>query len=826
MSKLAKHLKALLVEKGVSNADLASAMRIAEPALGQILAGDIERPSDQHLREAAGALGVSFDSLKDLVPSAMREAAEGSYEETQRQIMMALHSMRHSSGSRYLYPVAVFPDRVIVSDEKMLWQYSYEMGPDGVTLSDRKRVVETFRVTDDSMTEAEGAIVEADEGDGRWLIRVVRSGVSHNGFAYSNALLKESAARFDQAKCFVKGDVEHLRGGGVDPRNLIGRLSSPTYAEAHGRGEIRAVLELIEPQGDIGRKMLEAHRRDMADLIGFSIVARGRVRTGTVDGRAVRVAESITRVESVDLVAQPSAGGQLITIAESEDPDMKLKETMLKLIEAKLGKERLESLDQNDDTAVETAYREAVIAEAKESEAGAGSGGGGAGNDPAPASTEYVDQAIVGQAKLVEARGSAIDKVGASNLPEPAKKRLRSRYARATEAAICEAVDDDVKREREYLASVVPGGTVEGLGDATITEGRDEKITKMLDALFDPKDSSATSIKEAYIDLTGDRRVTGERRHANQALIREAIQTGAGGGAGILAQVFGDSIARRMVREYNESGIYDWWMDMFELMPISDFRTQRRIRFGGYGNLPTVAQGGDYAALTSPTDVEETYSVAKKGGTESITLEAIKNDDMQLVMRIPTRLGRAAKRTVSAFMAEFFTTGSGAGPTLEADTKTLFHADHNNSGTAALSSASVAAGRLAMLKQQEQDSSKQLGIMPRCLLVPWDLQETAEDLFIRGANQEDPDFVTRLRYKVVPVPEWTDANDWVLVADYRDCPTIELGFLDGMQDPELFLQSMETVGSFFDKDQWTWKIRHIYGGSVLDWRGFYKGLVT
>ena len=194
----------------------------------------------------------------------------------------------------------------------------------------------------------------------------------------------------------------------------------------------------------------------------------------------------------------------------------------------------------------------------------------------------------------------------------------------------------------------------------------------MVDALFDPKDRTATSIKEVYIELTGDKRVTGVMRHCDRTRIAEAIQTGTGAGAGVFADVFGDSIARRMQREYAQTGIYDWWMRVYDTVPVSDFRQQERTRWGGYGNLPDVAQSGSYAALTSPKDVKEIYSVSKRGGLESITLEGIKNDDMSVVQRIPMRLAMAAKRTVSAYCAGLFTANSGAGQTLNADSAHLF----------------------------------------------------------------------------------------------------------------------------------------------------------
>jgi hypothetical protein len=49
--------------------------------------------------------------------------------------------------------------------------------------------------------------------------------------------------------------------------------------------------------------------------------------------------------------------------------------------------------------------------------------------------------------------------------------------------------------------------------------------------------------------------------------------------------------------------------------------------------------------------------------------------------------------------------------------------------------------------------------------------------------------------------------------------------MDGREDPELFVQDMPNVGSMFNNDQLTYKIRHIYGGAVMDFRPFAAGIV-
>ena len=77
-----------------------------------------------------------------------------------------------------------------------------------------------------------------------------------------------------------------------------------------------------------------------------------------------------------------------------------------------------------------------------------------------------------------------------------------------------------------------------------------------------------------------------------------------------------------------------------------------------------------------------------------------------------------------------------------------------------------------------------------------------------------------------PLGILTDANDWCTAADPADIPGIEVGFLDGREEPELFVQDTPNVGSMFAADKLTYKIRHIYGGAVTDFRAFTKAVVA
>ncbi|MCF8468013.1 MAG: hypothetical protein K9G33_11465 [Sneathiella sp.] len=410
--------------------------------------------------------------------------------------------------------------------------------------------------------------------------------------------------------------------------------------------------------------------------------------------------------------------------------------------------------------------------------------------------------------------------VSASRLPQPAKNKLIADFKTPSKVSETE-LREAISKELDYLAQMSESGHVTGLGDdlsqrssVQIIEGQDEKSTRMLDAFFDPKDRSVVSIRECYLHMTGDKNFTGLKRSCDPVRLTESLNSAD------FPSVLGDAISRRLIKEYQNDSIYDVWRNLVNIVPVSDFRTQERTRFGGYGNLPIVAESGSYDPLTSPTDEKATYAIAKRGGTEDLTLEMITNDDVGAVQRIPKSLVRAAKRTLSKFALDFLKDN----PAIY-DTVALFHATHGNLGSAALESASVAAGRLAIKSQTEKDSNEKLGITPRFLWVPDELEETAVDLFRRNTEQ-DRNFVQSLSLDIIPVWYWTDTNDWCLTADPMDLPTVEIGFLGGNDEPDLFIQDSPTVGSMFTNDKVTYKIRHIYGGTVTDYRGAYKSVVA
>ena len=686
-----------------------------------------------------------------------------------------------------------------------------------------------------------GPFIEAqDAPGGKYLIRAIRAGESLNGNFYPDRVLREAVPLFDGVRVFSKADDVHLQGKGKDAGRMVGVLSEPSFVEGKGpdTGEIQAVLTVISPSGNMGIWLREAFERGMTGHFGFSIDAAGtaRVMPGTnKQGRkgALREALKITKVKSVDLIVDPGAGGQVIQLIESaqdKDPIME-RELLIRLLEAK-GLLKGKNVEKLTDDELNTMFAEAVDAaeaekaDAEKAEAEKDKDLREAKNDD---NSDGDDKpATRADVRMVEARANARTLIDASKLPQAAKDRLQSRFA--AEASFTEAeVKDAIKDEADYLASFTESGTVQGLGGArtSYVEGPFEKTQDMLEAFFDREHKDhrhAQSFKECYTQITGDRRVTGRVEHCDSAQLREALGDRGGFVEAIDTSTFsvilGDSIRRAMIKDYRKEDQYGIWRHAADVVPVSDFRTNHRTRYGGYGDLPIVDEGDPYAALTSPSDEEATYAIAKRGGTEKVTLETIRNDDVGVIRRIPTNMSRSSKRTLSKFVLDFMRTN----PAIY-DTVALFHGTHSNLGSAALADATWAAARLAMINQPELDGNDTLGIAPRNLWVPPALEETAFNMFRKDTNNDET-FVQSQKPRVLVPWYWTDANDWVATADVMDVPFIEIAFLDGNEEPEIFVQDNPNQGSLFSNDQITYKVRHPYGGTVVDYRGAYKAVVA
>ena len=425
------------------------------------------------------------------------------------------------------------------------------------------------------------------------------------------------------------------------------------------------------------------------------------------------------------------------------------------------------------------------------------------------------------------------------------KDAIRADFERALNEGRFEVADLDarISRDREIAAKIVESHNIPNTGSLNVTQDQQDRYQKAMDGLITGRAVDGVApfltLKAAFRQMTGTKMEyiseslsRAVLREAHSYLpadyqdddLRESVTSST------FAQVLGDSITRKMLAEYNFPA-YTSWRSIATTVPLTDFRTNRRMRMGGYGNLPTVNEGAPYQPLTSPTDEEATYTPAKYGGTEDLTLEVIANDDVGVVRRIPVKLGRAASRTL--YDAVWISTIVGDAATTY-DSATIFDAAHNNSGTTALGEAGLLAAENAMRDQTAYDETTGvLGAanMPKFLIIPNELRNTANKLVAGPTAVTITEDATtpnlfRGQYTVIVVDDFTDATNWYLAADPMNVPILEVGFLGGREQPELFVQDQPTVGSQFTADKTTFKIRHIWGIGVLDHRGLYRQVVA
>lgn len=271
---------------------------------------------------------------------------------------------------------------------------------------------------------------------------------------------------------------------------------------------------------------------------------------------------------------------------------------------------------------------------------------------------------------------------------------------------------------------------------------------------------------------------------------------------------------------------YLWWE---KICHHEDFETLQQVSWvsvGGFGDLPDVAEGAAYQELTWD-DARETADWAKMGGYIGLTLEMIDRDQGQRIRAIPSALATAALRTLSGKVSSIFTANSGAGPTL-ADGLALFHTSHGNLGTSALSAAAWEAAIAAMFKQTEVNSGKRLGIRPRYLLVPIELEKTALQLVASDVEPITNAYYANVRAGTASVlvpPEWTDDNNWAAAADPEILPGIGIGYRFG-RVPEVFIADGELLGSMFTHDELRLKVRFLVAVGVINYRALYKANVA
>jgi phage major head subunit gpT-like protein len=218
------------------------------------------------------------------------------------------------------------------------------------------------------------------------------------------------------------------------------------------------------------------------------------------------------------------------------------------------------------------------------------------------------------------------------------------------------------------------------------------------------------------------------------------------------------------------------WDQIASIRSVSDYKTVTGVRLNGGFDFEDVGPSGE---LKSADASDETRTIKAKltGRMSSITMVDIVNDDLGALTQVPARLGRgAAVKLNKDFWTEF-----------QASNSSFYRAETAAAGNA-LQISSLRTAVASYRKLTDPDGNP-LGITPQLLLVPPELEMTAEELMgssvlITGENATRGNVnVFAGRFRVVSSAYLTSGTTWWLMANPAELPAMEVAFLNGQRLP-------------------------------------------
>lgn len=655
-------------------------------------------------------------------------------------------------------------------------------------------------------------------------------------------------------------DLEALKA--LLTRHTAAKISGAKYEE--GEGIVGYIT--FDPRFAWVPESLE---RDPG-FLGLSHDARVRVAN---EEEPFEVAE-ILSVSSVDIVSMPAAGGKFlraVAAMKKGEPRMNLKDLLKKIKNTRpdllKGVDEAKITDEEIVKIAQMAMEKPASGGGEEDDEAAKKPGKGKGPEhhaieqPAAAGGVTHEEMKAAMAEAEKKARCAVDLDRAvRDLPEETAERIRERFdGRVFERA---QLDDAIKAEKEYLAKMAAPGfdlpdqtrvetdaaMIDKLQAATdqmfrITKADMDALQEVRTTMGNPvfpgmKDTAEAAkglkplsgIRELYTLCTGDAEVSGFFRPENMSREMRAAQ--ADFSTSVFDLILGNTLNRRMVRDYRAANYHEDRIISIR-KNVKDFKTQEAVMVGYLTDLDTVAKGGDYTEFDAVTDEESTYTISKKGNILPFYREDIINDDISFVDRMVARTGRAARRTHAKAVWGPFISNSNC-----SDGTAWFTAGHGNLGASALSFATALIAYKALAGMAELDSAEKIGLLDDpmtvkpVLVYPVALMETG-DTIVHDDFYYTADALTgktrnplKGRIEGVQLSLLTDANDWGMIMPPDVIDIVEVGYLNGRQEPEVFLANVPTQGAVFTNDVIKYKVRHEYGLALIDFRSGYKAVVA
>lgn len=301
--------------------------------------------------------------------------------------------------------------------------------------------------------------------------------------------------------------------------------------------------------------------------------------------------------------------------------------------------------------------------------------------------------------------------------------------------------------------------------------------------------------------------------------------------------LIGDAMDRMVLAGFREAPS-PWRRFMRVTNTLRDFRSVERLKFDGLeGQWDVVPEGTEfeYGALS---ELNYTYAPRKYAKGAKISFEALVNDDLGVFETIPERLGRGGARTIAKFATSLYVDANGPHAS-------LYTVGNGNivTGNPALSITALQTAMTQLAGLVDSDGEP-IVIESMILVVPPALEitamnivnATAVELTVAGGISgqtllTNNWFGSRFSVVVDPyipiVASVADGNtSWYLFANPGvGRPALEMGFVRGFQEPQLYQKVANTarVGGGIDQMAGEWRTMAqeykgvvAFGGTRLD----------
>jgi hypothetical protein len=681
---------------------------------------------------------------------------------------------------------------------------------------------------------------ESDYGY-KWRVQVVEYGMGKDGrINWPRAVLAAAISLYENAKVFALTDSQHLAENkpfGKSVREIVGWLKN---AVDTGTG-IEADFFILKSAKWLRDALIDSHERGNPDLLGLShdVSAKAVVKRDS-SGKSYKEPVEIVAVQ-VDVVYDPTNNGKFIRLAAAvgqggENEMFEKLMAALAKVRSDLHKEIRDAMTNNTLTEAQASDKAidglaaATIKDAGGDDKNKELVAGIVTQLKAAFSADTDLAAELNNVKLLAAGITLKSELTDSKLPDSVQANIRKQFEKKVfkpedlKAAIVDA--------KKMVDDLIGSGNVTGSGGngrIEVARGSVEKLQAAFDGMMGVKVDDKMkdiqpmkSLRAAYVEMTGDVDVRGYLDPEQTKRLQAAY------GSTSFSYVLGNTLYRRLVQDYREMA--DFGVSKLvgnNIRNARDFRTMESVRVGYYGDLPDVdPEAEDYIDLAEVGDEEISYSINQKGGLITITRKMIINDDLRAVQKIVSRAPRAARRTLAKRCWAPFISNA----TYKGDSKAIFHTDHGNLGASAYAISAALAAKTAMAAQTEPDSGERLMLRPVTVAFPSELYG-----IVKNVNDFNPQAVAIADGNsmfgffrpegLFENPFMTDASDWLMFGDPMECEILELAFLNGQQEPEMFIADQNTVGLMFIADKIQYKIRHEYECEVPDYRNAYKAVV-